>query len=482
MPSASSVPLRLVALIATAVLSGASCQDPGPAPVVEHRQAEPGDWPRFGYNAGRSNYYPDSTGIVAENVAGLTRMQVTLDGTVDASPIYLHGVTVSGASHDVFFVTTSYGKTLAVDADNGEILWRYTPPGHDQWEGSYQVTTATPVADPDRQYLYAAAPDGRIRKLAVADGHELWSTAITLLPAREKIASSLNYFDGHVLATTGGYVGDDPPYQGHVAVLDAANGNVVGIWNALCSDRSGLINPSTCSESGSAIWGRAGAVVDTTTGNILVTTGDGRWNGTNMWGDAVIELDRNASRIVANYTPMNTATLDANDVDLGSTSPVLLGTMLAQGGKDGDVRLLDRAAVSGTTAHQGGEAQILSTPSGVARLTGPAVMRREGETWMFAADRNGTAAFVFSGGRLQLRWSNGTAGTSPVVAGGLLYVYNPGGGLHVYDPVSGGSLTTLASGGGHWNSPIVIDGRIALTEGNSNAHSSSGVLNIWKVP
>ena len=41
------------------------------------------DWPRFGGDVGRSSSSPDPTGITAANVAGLTRQQVTLDGTVD---------------------------------------------------------------------------------------------------------------------------------------------------------------------------------------------------------------------------------------------------------------------------------------------------------------------------------------------------------------------------------------------------------------
>jgi len=94
------------------------------------------------------------------------------------------------------------------------------------------------------------------------------------------------------------------------------------------------------SESGAAIWGRAGAVIDTATGNIFVTTGDGRWNGREYWGDSMLELDPNATELLGNYTPTNTETLDASDADLGSTSPVLLGDgIVAQGGKDRQVHL-----------------------------------------------------------------------------------------------------------------------------------------------
>ena len=190
------------------------------------------DWTRFGWDAGRSNASTAPTGIDASNVGSMIRQQVHLSGTVDASAIYLSDVQVSGGAHNVFFVTTTYGKTIAVDADSGTILWTYTPAAYSSWVGSAQITTSTPVSDPDRQFLYAASPDGHIQKLAVADGHAAWSTAITSLPQREKIASSLNYFAGRIIATTGGYVGDAPPYQGHVAIVDAGSGQLLHVWNS----------------------------------------------------------------------------------------------------------------------------------------------------------------------------------------------------------------------------------------------------------
>jgi hypothetical protein len=441
------------------------------------------DWTRFGWDAGRSSAPGVAMGVTAANVDSMVRQQVALDGTVDASAIYLHAVTVLGGTHNVFFVTTTYGKTIAIDADSGKVLWEFTPAGYGGWAGTYQITTATPVADPDRAHIYAAAPDGQIRKLAVADGSVGWTTAITLLPTREKIASSLNYFGGRVIATTGGYIGDAPPYQGHVAVLDAAGGQLLHVWNSLCSDTLRLLVPSGCAQSAAAIWGRAGAVIDTTSGDIFVATGNALWDGVTYWGDATLELNADATSLVGNYTPSNTAQLNSTDQDLGSTSPVLLGGgLVAQGGKDGLIRLLGWTAMRGAAAHQGGELQTVSTPSGTDLFTAPAVLRTGTATWMFAADNGGTAAWTLTGGRLAPAWSNGNGGTSPVVVDGLLFVYAPGGGLRVYDATSGSPITTLACGGGHWNSPIVADGRIALPEGNANDHRTSGVLDIWRLP
>ncbi|MCG6956373.1 MAG: PQQ-binding-like beta-propeller repeat protein [Gemmatimonadetes bacterium] len=440
------------------------------------------DWTRFGWDVGRSSASTAYTGITAASVGTLHRQQVELDGTVDASAIYLKGVEVGGETHDVFFVTTTYGKTLAIDADDGSILWRFTPPDYDAFAGSYRITTATPVADPDRRHLYAASPDGVVRKLAVADGSVVWSTAITRLPRREKIASPLNLFRGRVIATTGGYIGDTPPYQGHVAILDASTGQLMHVWNSLCSDRLELIEPSSCGASDSAIWGRGGAVVDSASGNIFVATGNAPWDGGTNWGDAVLELNPDATSVVGNYTPTNTDQLNRRDADLGSTSPVLLRDgLVAQGGKDGKIRLLEWSDMRGPEPHKGGEVQVVSTPSGTDLFTAPAVFHSAGRTWMFAADNGGTAAWTVEDGRLRSRWANRHGGTSPVVAGGLLYVFDPGGDLRVYEPESGRQLAVLVCGRGHWSSPIVIDGRIALPEGNANAHATSGVLNIWRL-
>jgi PQQ-like domain len=439
------------------------------------------DWTRFGWDARRGNDDPNATGITATNVGSLVRQQVKLPGTVDSSPIYLHGVKIGGARHDAFFVTTTYGITLAIDAASGKILWSWTPPGYSRWAGSAQITTATPVADPGRKWIYAASPDGRIQKLSVATGHAAWRRAITVLPAFEKIAASLNFASGHVIATTGGYIGDAPPYQGHVALIAAKNGRLLHVWNSLCSYWHVIIAPSRCPQSDSAIWGRAGAVVVPGSGKLLVATGNALWNGYFYWGDSVLVLSAKA-KLVGNYTPTNTQELNESDIDLGSTSPVYLTSkLIAQGGKDGKIRLLSLARLRGTKPHKGHELQIVSTPSGTDLFTAPAVWRSGKRVWLIAADNGGTQAWSLSGGRLHSVWRNGNGGTSPVIAGGLLWVYGPGGGLRVYVPASGKLVATLSAGPGHWNSPIVTDGRVALPEGNANDHARSGVLDIWRV-
>ncbi|MGH8234883.1 MAG: PQQ-binding-like beta-propeller repeat protein [Rhodanobacteraceae bacterium] len=450
---------------------------------VAAQSLPPQDWPMFGGNLESTSANPMPSGITAANVAHLARRQIKLDGTVDASAIYLHGVSIHGARHNAIFVTTTYGKTLAIDADSGKVLWEFTPDSYRRLAGTRQITNTTPVADPDRQFIYAASPDGTIQKLAVSDGHVVWRTSITKLPKREKMDSPLKFFRGHVIAVTAGYIGDRPPYQGHVAILDGQSGKLLHVWNSLCSHRSGLLEPDSCPQSDSAIWGRAGAVIDSANGDIFIATGNADWNGTTDWGDAVIWLNANATKMLGNYTPANTAALNADDEDLGSTSPVLLGgDLIAQGGKDGKIRLLSRKAIAGTAPHKDHELQIVSTPSGKDLFTQPSVWKHDGQTWMFAADNGATEAWRLEHGRLKEQWKNGSGGTSPFEAGGLLFVYARPDGLNVYQAASGKLVTTLPCGPGHWNSPIVLQGKIILPEGNANDHATRGVLDIWNLP
>jgi PQQ-like domain len=480
--------MRWLGVVAAALAVGVASACAGSTAPRETRAVRVGgDWKLFGYDAARHNSGPASTGITAANVGRLTRQQVRLPGTADSSPIYLRGVVVRGRRHDVFVVTTSYGKTVAVDAASGSLLWTFTPEGYSSWGGSERITNATPLAGPSRRYVYAAAPDGRIHKLRIAGGVEVraagWPATITRLPGREKIGPALNYSRGLVLATTGGYVGDAPPYQGHVVAISASSGRIVHVWNALCSDRHALIEPRSCPESGAAIWARSGVVVVPGSGRLLVATGDGRFNGKRFWGDSVLQLSRDAGRLLHSWTPRNYGRLANGDVDLGSTAPALVSsTLAAQSGKDGKLRLLRLRSLGGGIGRVGGEVQTISAPGGEGVYSAPAVWRTKGVVRVFVSTFSATWGYVLRGGRLRVAWRRGDAGTSPVVAGGLLYVYAPNGGLNVLRPVTGAVVARLSAGQGHWNSPIVTDGRIALPEGDANEHRTSGVLDIYRLP
>lgn len=449
------------------------------------------DWPTFDYNPERSGVGPARTGITPANVRHLQRRTVQIPGTVDSAPIELSGVSIRGRRHDLVIATTSYGNTLAIDVANGRPLWHFFPSSARRLQGSTQITTATPVADPSGRYVYVATPDGFVHKLSVATGRQLWSTRVSWLPTHEKLAGSLNVADGELLVVTGGYYGDAPSYQGHVVTIDLASGRITHVWNALCSGIRHLIRrPDSCAGSDAAIWGRPGSVVEPD-GEILVATGNGPFDGRSGWGDSVLELSPGLT-LLHNWTPGNQQQLNQGDMDLGSTEPALLpasgGESLAvQGGKDGALRLLDLDRLDGTRGpagpRTGGELQSIAAPGPTDVFSQPAVWRHGSSTYVFVSDADGTACYVLAARRLRQVWEDGAAGTSPVLAGGLLYVYDMAAGvLDVRNPLNGGLYASLPAAAGHWNSPIVIGGRIILPVGNDNAHQSSGVIYIYGLP
>jgi hypothetical protein len=245
----------------------------------------------------------------------------------------------------------------------------------------------------------------------------------------------------------------------------------------LCSNRTGLIQPSTCSGSDSAIFGRSAPVVDPANGDLLVATGNGPFNGSTEWGDSALVLTPQGNRLLKHWTPTDQQELDDGDVDLGSTAPALLEDgYFVQGGKDGRIRLLQLSKLAGVNGTLGGELQTVVDPGGTELYSEPCIWKG---TWVFVADSDGTAAWVLRGGRLHAVWSNGNDGTSPVLAGGLLYIQGNGQ-LRVYEPSNGHELADLPIGEDHWQSPIVVDGRVIAAEGNSNDHNtSSGVLDVY---
>lgn len=482
--------------IATVALAGCGTQAvrrsaPAAASARAGEAVPDGDWTTFDDNAQRTGVGPADTGITPANLHTMTTRTVALPGTVDSSPVELHGVTIDGRSRDVAFMTTSYGITLAVDVGSGQILWTYVPAGERQLAGSAQITASSPTIDPDRQYLYAESPNGDVHKLAVATGRVVWSTVVTLDPVRQKLPSPPNIIGNSLIVVTDGYDGDYPPYQGHVVLVNRQSGQITSVFNSLCSSRRTLIDPSSCTASDSGIWGRAGSIVEPD-GNILVATGNAAFNGTTDWGDSVLELSPTL-KLLHNWTPSNQQQLNADDLDLGSTEPALLpvidGLRLAvQGGKQGVLDLLDLGRLDGTTGpagpRLGGQLQQLNDPGTTDLFTAPAVWTHDGETYVFIADNDGTAAYVLNAAhRLAVKWQDAVPGTSPILAGGILYIYDQSEGLLVArDPVTGRLYGSFKAAPGHWNSPIVIGGRIILPTGDDNDHLSTGELFIYHLP
>jgi outer membrane protein assembly factor BamB len=468
------------------------------APAATIARVPARDWPQFGDNPQATGVGPAVTGITAANVRRLTLRAVPIDGVADSAAIELHGVRVGRGRHDLVAVTTTYGRTIAIDPGSGRRLWEFAPSGVNSSPGNPQVTTASPVADPDRRFIYSASPNGVIHKLSVATGRQVWSRSVTFDPVHEKIASALNISGGWVVVVTGGYYGDAPPYDGHVVLLDRSTGRIAHVWNTECSNRHALIRASSCSATNTrgdnAIWGRPGAVLEPGTGRILVATGNGPFDGRGSWGDSVLELSPDATTLLHNWTPSNQAQLSGSDTDLGSSSPAQLPPfhgrrLIVQGGKDGRLHLLNLARLNGTTGaagpRLGGEVSETSSPGGGEVVPQPAVWSHGGRIYVVAATASGTAAYQLVDPRhphLTQAWQDGTPGTSPVIAGGLLFVYNPGGGIAVRRPLTGALVRLLPTPSGHWNSPIVVGGRVIEPTGNYHSSAGPSTIDIWHLP
>lgn len=482
--------LAWLTLLATLVAGCATSSQP-PAPVNDpglHPQLAGSDWRMFGYDPARSGVSAAATSLTTANVGKITKLwQVRLPGVADSSPILLHALPFTGGSRDVLYVTTRDGRLLALDANDGALLWSQRPSGP-------KITHSSPVADPARQYVYAYGLDGSLHRYNPITGKEAtgggWPAPITLMKQSEKQGSALNLANGRVYATTGGYIGDAPPYQGHVVTIDINSGEET-IFNSLCSNLTRLLRDGDCAEQMSGIWSRGGVVVDPVNGDIYVVTGNGDFNanhGGNDYGDSIIRLSGDASTILDSYTPHNFQQLDDTDADLGSSSPALLPTitasatplLLVQGGKDGQFRLINRANMSGQggPGHVGGELQTLDLGCGL--FTQPTVWTdpATSKIWVFVTSVCGMRAYqARTNGsgvtRLAQVWANGDALTTPVIAGGVLFAAGSGA-LRAYDPTSGRALWSSAQAsangtisGIHWESPIVVGGSVYITDENA---------------
>jgi outer membrane protein assembly factor BamB len=452
--------------------------------------ANAADWPLFGFDPARSAFNTAEHTLTVRNVHRLhARWQTALGAVADSTPILLEHVRVGHGYEPLLFQTTKNGVTLAIEATTGKIVWKFETKGS-------TVTDSTPAADPSGKAIYVPGVDGKVHKLAAGTGHELHSAGfparITLLPLSEKDASPLNVANGYLYVVTSGYIGDAPPYDGHVLAVDLSSGKAT-VFNSLCSKYRKLVKGSTCSQQRSGIWGRGGAVVDpdsSMNGRIYAATGNGQFDagsGGDNYGDSLLSLSTDLSGLLGSYTPTDYQQLEDGDTDLGSSSPGILPMqassstpyMLVEGGKDAILKLLNRASLPGI----GGELQTVDLPGGL--FSAPAIWTDgSSNAWVIMGFSNVVEAYrlqTSSSGVSQLvgvwQVSPGSSygeGSSPVVANGLVFAAFDGA-LVALNASTGHELWSSAQrssglniGGIHWESPIVINGWVYCSDENGN--------------
>jgi PQQ-like domain len=451
------------------------------------------DWPQFNLDARHSGFSMQETALHAGNVATLQKVySVALPAVADGAPAFLAGVQTAGGVKDLLFLTTKDGRILAVDAATGSIVWSKQP------ATTPRYTTAMPAIDPSRLYVYSYALDGKVHKYQVGDGTEIttggWPEVATLKPDVEKSSPGLTVAtvaDGtqYLYVANGGYPGDAGDYQGHITAINLATG-AQKVFNAACSNQTVHFvensTPDCVGHVQTAIWARSGVVYDSDNDKLFMATGNGDYDGGHEWGDSVFALHPDGTGSnglpVDSYTPTEFQHLQDVDADLGSTAPVVLpkppGSNIAhlglQSGKDAQLRLLnlDNLSGSGGPGHTGGEIQKISLPQGSVVLTAPAAWTdpADGSTWVFVGNGAGLAALqvgVAKGGAPSLtsKWTTtGVGGSSPLLANGILY-WATGNRMRAINPRTGALLWSDATFGGvHWESPIVVQGRLYATD------------------
>ncbi|HLX07199.1 MAG TPA: PQQ-binding-like beta-propeller repeat protein [Thermoanaerobaculia bacterium] len=459
--------------------------------------AQAADWPEFNGDGRHLGNNQQETTINSGNVSTLHVLPgfpVTLPSVADGPPVFLSGVQTASGIKDLLFLTTKDGHILALNAATGANVWSHQPATGPNY------TTSSPAIDPNRLYVYSYGLEGKVHKYQVGDGTEIttggWPELATLKPSVEKCSPPLsvvvtNSGAEYLYVANGGYPGDAGDYQGHITAINLATGTQ-NVFNAMCSDQAVhfVMSPGTPDCSGgvqSAVWGRPSVVYSSELDRIFFTSSNGTYDastGGRNWGDSVLAAHPDGTgangQPLDSYTPTEFQTLQNEDLDLGSTSPALLppvpgsnvAPLAVQGGKDSQLRLLKLADLSraGGPAHVGGELQVLGLPQGGEILTQPAVWVSpvDGTVWVFVANGGGITGLkmVVDGmgnPSMSAMWTNGSGGTSVVVANGLVFYVS--GGVKALDPTTGNQLFGDTSPGGiHWESLIVIDGRLYVAD------------------
>jgi hypothetical protein len=475
----------------------------------------PYDWLQFNGDDLHSGNNTFETTLSVGNITNLQLLfQVHLPGIADGTPVYLSGVNTASGIHDLIYMTTRDGRIVALDAHTGVLKWshQYGPGGclinNDQNRNEPCYTTSSPAIDPNRQYIYSYGLDGYVHKYTVGYGTEImtggWPELTTLKRYDEKGSSALSIataVDGisYLYVAHAGYPGDRGNYQGHITAINLKDGSQ-SVFNALCSDQAVHFvdsrvtsGPDCYPETTAAIWARPGVVYDPYHDHILMSTGNGTFQPSSLfWGDTVFSLNPNGTGMAGapldSYTPDNFQELQDTDLDLGSTAPAILPPsagkyphLAVQGGKDAILRLidLDQLSQQNGLGNTGGEVFTMTLPFGGVILTQPAVWINPADqsTWVFITNGNGSIGLqlsIDSNGNPSLisKWTR-SGGTSPLVVNNMVFITRSGG-ITAYNATSAVTLwSDNRVGSIHWESPVVVNGVLYITDqsGNLTAYS-----------
>ncbi|WP_353063325.1 IPT/TIG domain-containing protein [Tunturibacter psychrotolerans] len=329
----------------------------------------------------------------------------TVDGFIYAQPLYVPGLTIQGATHNVVYVATQHNSVYAFDADNPNTpapLWQVnlgTPvPSQDiciisgdtnpadcpYYDISPEIgITSTPVIDPVAGIIYLV---DRTKNTTNSTYHD-YLHALSLTTGAEELAGPVE-ITGQVAGTgtgsSGGIVAFQAAYQHQRPALLLENGvlylafgsvgDIGGVYhgwvmsyNASTLQQEAIFNVTPDGDDG-GMWSAGQGPVADSSGNIYMMTGNGDFNantGGTDYGDSFIKFSGSSLAVSDYFTPDTQATLNADNTDLGSGGPMLMpGTSLLVGmGKDATLRVVNSANMGHYNSSTNNDVQEFSPTS-----------------------------------------------------------------------------------------------------------------------
>lgn len=381
---------------------GKSSTPASPTDVVTYKN----DVGRTGQNLTESILTPANVTAATFGLLG----NLSVDGKVDAQPLYLSQLTLGGAAHNVVFAATEADSVYAFDSDTGTALWHVSLLGSGETlsddHGCYQLTpnigiTSTPVID------RGAGPHGAIYVVAMSkDASSAYHQRLHALD----VTTGAELFNGPVeitatYAATGGVTASFEPGQyAERAALLLSQGIVYTSWTSHCDQppysgwiigyigttlaQSRVLNIGPHSNTGPSIWMSGGGPGADSGGNIYLLSANGAFETTldangfpngQDYGNSFLKLAPNGATLnVADYFSLsNTVAESGMDQDLGSGGELLLPDLTDSGktvrhlmvgaGKDGNLYVVNRDSMGKFNAGQNNIWQQLTSalPGGI---------------------------------------------------------------------------------------------------------------------
>ena len=421
---------------------------------------------------------------------------MSVDGGVDAEPLFVANLTLGGGVHDVVYVVTENDSVYAFDADTFAQLWHVSVLGANETasdnRGCGQVSpiigiTSTPVID------LSAGTHGEIFVVAMSlDNNGTYHQrlhALDIVSGAETSGSPVTM--QATFPTTNGTTTFDPKQYKDRAALLLLNGVIYTTWASHCDDApyTGWViayNEKTLAQSGvldvtpngsdGAIWMSGDGPAADAAGNIYLLDGNGTFDDTlnsngfpehGDYGNGFIKISTaSGSLSVADYFTMsNTDSESDADQDLGSGGEILLPDLqdgqgntwhLAVGaGKDGHIYVANRDLMGkfNTNNDSAIYQEIDSSGLGGGVWSVPAYFNNK---VYYGAVSDHLRAFSIANAKLSTPASSmsatsfGYPGTTPSIsangdANGIVWVVenngggNAGGVLHAYDATNLGT-------------------------------------------